>query len=85
MPKYGAIDGETRQVTPSGATVLITTKPCCVCGTTHFFELDAEAYDAWQTNTKIQDAFPELSVADREILISGTCDECFHKLFSSED
>ena len=32
-----------------------------------------------------QDALPELSCDERELLISGTCGACFDKLFPSED
>jgi len=31
----------------------------------------------------MQDIFPELSVGDRELLISGTCNTCWDKLFPS--
>ena len=34
----------------------------------------------------IQDFFPDLSAADREVLISQTCDACWQKMFdASED
>lgn len=31
---------------------------------------------------KAQDAFPYLSADERELIISGTCSECWDKLFS---
>lgn len=83
MARYGAIVHEI--VVHNGTHVLVTTRPCVVCQKEHQFTLDRLAYEAWQTDTKIQDAFPEMSAADREILISGTCDKCFHQLFPSED
>lgn len=64
--------------------VNVTTRPCVVCGEIHQFSLDYDKFQAWQNGMKIQDAFPEMSVADREILISGTCDECFNTLFPPE-
>jgi len=33
----------------------------------------------------IQDIFPDLSIGDRELLISSTCNTCWQKLFGSED
>lgn len=34
---------------------------------------------------KMQDIFPEKTPGEREILISGMCEECFDELFSEED
>jgi len=33
----------------------------------------------------MQDIFPELSLGDRELLISGTCGTCWDKLFPHEE
>ena len=33
----------------------------------------------------MQDIFPNLSVADRELLISGTCYSCWDKMFPEVD
>lgn len=82
MARYGAIEEATLS---SSNTVYVKTSPCVLCGKQHEFMLRREGYEAWQTDTKIQDALPELSAADREILISGTCDECFDKLFPPEE
>ena len=35
----------------------------------------------WTGGKYIQDAMPYLSVSEREILISGTCGDCFDKMF----
>lgn len=61
--------------------VRVETNPCCVCGKSHTFELDGEKVKRWLAGEHIQDIFPELSVAERETLISGTCDECFNSLY----
>lgn len=34
---------------------------------------------------KAQDAFPYLSADERELIISGTCSECWNKLFSDDE
>jgi hypothetical protein len=33
---------------------------------------------------KVQEIFPDKSAADRELLISGTCDQCFDKMFKED-
>lgn len=38
----------------------------------------------WKTGTHIQDALPELSAGERELLISKTCEPCFDKMFGEE-
>jgi hypothetical protein len=37
---------------------------------------------SWVQGAKIQDAMPELTPAERELLISATCDTCFQKMFA---
>jgi hypothetical protein len=32
----------------------------------------------------MQEIFPDLSIGDRELLISGTCDTCWQNLYGSE-
>jgi len=61
-------------------------KKCLECGDTFIIEAVPEDYFNW-TNNKvlIQDAFPYLSDGDRELLLSGICNECFDAMFSDED
>jgi hypothetical protein len=33
----------------------------------------------------MQEIFPDLSIGDRELLISGTCDTCWQNLHGSEE
>lgn len=64
---------------------------CCVCLTHHVVETPytREEFEKrvrkYQGGALIQDAFPELSANQREILISGTCERGWDKLFSNED
>ena len=78
MPRTGAIE-YAEQITPTH--VLIRTTPCIVCRKQHEYTLNNEKYVRWQYGEHIQNVFTELSVADREILISGTCDDCFNEMF----
>lgn len=55
---------------------------CVVCGRIHEpVILDAEKYYRWKGGECIQDVFPEMTKDQREILISGTCPECWDELF----
>ena len=40
---------------------------------------------AWEEGAFIQDAMPELSAGDREMLISQTCDDCWHMTFGDDE
>ena len=60
-------------------------RQCHVCWETRTLELDADSFRKWEAGALIQDVFPEMSDIDREILISGTCDPCFTKLYDDED
>lgn len=41
---------------------------------------------AWDPNkTFIQDQFPQLTPGQREMLLSGLCEECWNKLFLPEE
>jgi len=51
--------------------------PCCSCGTIYFVECRASAYLDWKNGQHIQNAMPELSEGQRELLISQTCEGCF--------
>jgi hypothetical protein len=57
----------------------------CGCGTSKTFEVLTQTYRNWVGGQLIQRAFPELSNADREMLISGTCGICWDKLFKEPD
>ena len=61
---------------------------CVVCGKVHDpIILDAEKFYRWKSGECIQDVFPdsEMTKEQREILISGTCPECWDVLFPKED
>jgi hypothetical protein len=47
--------------------------------------LDLERFQRWMAGEMIQSAFPDLSAADRETLMSGLHDECFNAWFPPED
>lgn len=58
---------------------------CRFCGTTHTLTVDINDYFNWQESTRIQDAMPYLTPAERELLISQTCQTCWDKMFADDD
>jgi hypothetical protein len=66
-------------------TIAVKTKTCTVCGEYEVWSLDRKAVESWQAGEYIQNAFPEMSIQDREVLITGTHPACWDKLFPEED
>jgi hypothetical protein len=59
---------------------------CGGCGTFHDIVVEEIDYVKWRHGTRIQNAFPYLSLDLRELLISGICGDCYDKMFElSED
>ena len=57
---------------------------CPFCGKATTIQVVEEDYCAWRFDgVLIQDAMPYLPANVREMLISGMCDECQEKMFSS--
>lgn len=71
--------------TENRATITLVIK-CRLCG--KLFEITVNT-DDWLDfkfgRGHIQDIFPYLTAAERELILSNTCDDCFTKLFSEED
>lgn len=59
---------------------------CRFCDAEHAIFLKYHDYFAWKNRDGfIQDVIPYLSNAERELLISNTCGDCFDKLFPPLD
>ena len=58
---------------------------CAMCGESHCVAVNESDFYAWKGGKLIQDAMPYLSVGERELLISHTCDSCFDTLFGDDD
>ena len=62
------------------------TRKCPVCGVDHQVTIrDPVDYRKWQAGFLIQNAMPYLSAAEREILLTGTCDPCWQKTMKDEE
>ncbi len=58
---------------------------CRFCGTTHTMTVYIDDYFDWQEGTHIQEAMPYLTPAERELLISQTCQDCWDKMFGQNE
>ena len=54
---------------------------CWNCNNTYVVKFSPEGYAEWQGGELIQEALPELSDGERELMISSTCDTCWDELF----
>ena len=57
---------------------------CRMCKDQVEMEVYAEDVEAWENGELIQDAMPYLTPGEREVLISGTCDSCWDKMFPND-
>ncbi len=57
---------------------------CIDCGDNKLFDVKTANYDRWANGELIQRAMPEVPEAEREILISGMCGDCFEKMFAED-
>jgi len=65
-------------------TTTVITSPCIRCGERSELEVDLASYTKWKDNVLIQTAFPAMSISDRELLITGTHDECWEEMFAHD-
>ena len=62
------------------------TPRCGHCGTVVALRVDPEDVERWRSGMFVQDAFadqggvPYLSAAEREMLISASCGDCFERM-----
>lgn len=54
---------------------------CPFCGTEHYVTVPESCYHRWIEGELVQDAFPMLSVTEREQLISHLCPACQVEVF----
>ena len=59
---------------------------CKYCRTEYNIIADRQDMEAWLSGDKyIQDALSYLSAAERELLISGTCNTCWKQMYGIDD
>jgi hypothetical protein len=64
---------------------IIVSTTCPFCGLVTDIVCDKTAYDLWKDGMSIQDAMPDMTPVDREMLISGICPSCWDDMFGDED
>lgn len=57
---------------------------CKKCGQESFLMVDENKWLSWQNGELIQTVFPELSLADRELMISHICPDCWNIIFKED-
>ena len=56
---------------------------CTECGKTVEVTVEQEDLEKWQKREDhIQNCFPYLSPGERELFLSGLCDDCFNEIFA---
>ena len=63
------------------AMTTVVAATCRLCNQVTDLTVNIEGFIAWQGGELIQEALPELSAYQRELLISGTCPKCWDELF----
>ena len=75
---------ESTQVNQMPGNQIQITTVCPFCQKPHSFYTDADAWakglKAYQDGANIQYAFPFLTPSERELMMTGTCDECWKKI-----
>ncbi len=56
---------------------------CPVCRKEWAVKTTEAAWEAYKRGALAQAAFPDMPLAERELLISGVCDDCFKKMFQA--
>ncbi len=57
---------------------------CPFCGKVNRIIVNAESYRMLQSGALIQRVFPMVSATEREILMSGICEDCQDDVFGKE-
>ena len=67
------------------AMTSVVAVPCRHCQQVTDLTVSVKGFADWQGGELIQNALPELSADQRELLISGTCPTCWDKMFPSDE
>lgn len=66
--------------------VTVELPTCPVCGTATLAVVNRRDYHLWRTGRRlIQDAFPDWSADDRELLVTGTHPDCWNTLKGEDE
>lgn len=65
----------------NGEQTVTIVKTCVVCGEIKSVHCSPEEFDAWLHGALIQVAMPNTPKEERELLVTGTCGECWKNMF----
>jgi len=57
---------------------------CIECKQSKMLVLEENDVRRWNKGEKIQEVFPQLTLSDRELMISNICGDCFDEMFADE-
>jgi hypothetical protein len=70
---------------PRANDLITLTSPCTHCGGTTVIKASKFLHRKWVHGTTIQEAWPHVSAARREALITGYHARCFELMFKDDD
>lgn len=65
------------------AKIQYTTLNCSWCYEASHLELDADAYSKWRAGASLAEAFPDFTMGQRELLMTGIHEECWDLIFGN--
>lgn len=72
-------------MTTTNDTITVITASCIHCGKRSRLTVDAERYGRWHDRElTLSEAFPDLSLGEKELLMTGIHDECWDIMFKEE-
>jgi hypothetical protein len=54
---------------------------CPICNEPDQAMVDADKYDRWVAGELIQNVWPEMTTAQREVIKTGVCETCWNEMF----
>jgi hypothetical protein len=79
-----AMGKKPAEVTVEGDTIVAKIM-CVMCREDKVVRVPLEGYTKWKAGMFIQEAIPTASAADRELLISHICNDCYGDMFEDDD
>jgi len=77
----GILRGELSEDTGQKLPKAVVNGSCPKCKEAWTVEVPRHGFIQWKGGALIQKALPNISLSVREMLISGTCESCFDKMF----
>lgn len=63
---------------------MVVERSCPKCKVMQQVTVSEIAYKAWQGGQFVQDAFPNLTANEREVLMTGICPKCWDEMFKED-